>query len=535
MEPPTPADGATQSEKRGTAMNNAITRFFMERYDESDYLQKARARILMYFELSFIFFTILLQCSMLLAGWYDFLVTIPMTSALMAGLCVALLFLRRGRYLLSANIFISFAVAVVAAGLIRQPFQEINLSYTSYIYFVFPCITMCAVFSNVRFLTVISVILALVDVALFLIMRSLATPDMTKMIVIAFNNSLFSIGFLYLISFLILRVFRRSMSLTEEESRKNLRTNMFITKVLKESSDRVVAEMRRMSQQSDEFSENTHDQAASIEEIGATVEEISAGIDSVAMNAQEQSGSITELVTALDELSGAVDDIDRVTGDSLRTAGMITEKARSGEQSLRVMEDGIGRVRESSTEMSAIIGMIGDISDKINLLSLNAAIEAARAGDAGRGFAVVADEISKLADDTDASLKSIETIIKTNENEIGRGLSGVSAAVEITRDIIDGINAINERIGQLSRFKDRQVATNSLVNRNARMLRQRAEEISAASQAQKRAIEEIVQSMDVMSERSQTTTAYAVKMAYDSQNLVDMVNELNTTIERYEG
>lgn len=277
-------------------------------------------------------------------------------------------------------------------------------------------------------------------------------------------------------------------------------------------------------------------------ELAAIIEELSSSFEEMAASSESNMGSVTAQV----ERSLTVrDDIARISeksGTLARETWRLSEKAK---ESVAISEEGERKINKSVGTISSLIGymdtidqtagMINDIADQINLLALNAAIEAARAGDAGRGFAVVADEISKLADDTDASLKSIETIIKTNENEIGRGLSGVSAAVEITRDIIDGINAINERIGQLSRFKDRQVATNSLVNRNARMLRQRAEEISAASQAQKRAIEEIVQSMDVMSERSQTTTAYAVKMAYDSQNLVDMVNELNTTIERYEG
>ncbi len=516
-------------------MNSKIVRFFLERYEEEDYLQKTRAKILMYFEFTFIIFSILLQFSMLFAGWFDFIVTLPMTSLMITGLVIALTILRRGKYFLSANIFISFAVLVVSAGLIRQPFQEISLSYTSYIYFVFPCITMCAIFSTTRFLTIISLLLAAVDIVLFIIMQSLSTSDLTKMIIIAFNNSLFSIGFLYLISLLILKVFEKSMSLARAESEKNRRTNLFINEVLRENSNTVVAEMSAMSNQSDVFSENTHDQAASIEEISATVDEISAGIDSVAMNAQEQTGSLNELVKVLDELTDAIDDIDRVTMESQKTAGEITEKALSGEQYLRVMEDGIGKVRESSMEMSAIIGMIGDISDKINLLSLNAAIEAARAGDAGRGFAVVADEISKLADETDSSLKSIESLIKTNESEIERGLSGVSMAVRITRDIMEGINTINERIGELSRYKDRQVATNSLVNQNARSLLQRADEIGSATQTQKNAITEIVHNMGIMSERSQSTTAYAVKMAYDSQKLVEMVYELNYRIEKYEG
>ena len=81
------------------------------------------------------------------------------------------------------------------------------------------------------------------------------------------------------------------------------------------------------------------------------------------------------------------------------------------------MNVSITNITESSQQVTDIISIIDDISDKINLLSLNAAIEAARAGEAGRGFAVVADEISKLADQTAASINDIDSLIRKNNNE----------------------------------------------------------------------------------------------------------------------
>ena len=84
----------------------------------------------------------------------------------------------------------------------------------------------------------------------------------------------------------------------------------------------------------------------------------------------------------------------------------------------------------SSREMMGIVDIINDISEKINLLSLNAAIEAARAGDAGRGFAVVADEISKLADQTAISIKEIDRLIKVNNDEITAGGDNIDSAID---------------------------------------------------------------------------------------------------------
>ena len=125
--------------------------------------------------------------------------------------------------------------------------------------------------------------------------------------------------------------------------------------------------------------------------------------------------------------------------ETAEVSTQISLKAREGEQSMTGMNSAMTRIIQSSEEMTGIVKIINDISERINLLSLNAAIEAARAGDAGRGFAVVADEISKLADQTASSIKSIDTLIRTNESEIGKGNQNVGAAVEKINYIISDI------------------------------------------------------------------------------------------------
>ncbi|MBN2160315.1 MAG: hypothetical protein JW807_13045 [Spirochaetes bacterium] len=514
-------------------MKARIYAYFLSKYEELDYLTSARARLLLFFLLLFIFFTFALQFSMLFAGWYDFMVTIPVTTFLLVGLIASLILLRRGKYLFSANMFIMFATIAVIAGLIRQPFQEINLSYTSYIYFIFPCISMCAIFSNQRFLTVVCALMIVADAVLFLILRNLSPPQDQKMIVIAFNNTFFCIIFVYIISFLIMRVFQKSVDLANIESRKNQDANTFIKKILRDSSARVVAAMQEMSSRSDTFSESAHDQASSISMITATVETISKGIEEVLGNAEEQSVNLNSLIAILEELSSIIRDIDVAVSESLLSTGDIVQKAQEGEKHLRMMEERIGKVKGTSSEMANIIGIINDISDQINLLSLNAAIEAARAGESGRGFAVVADEISKLAERTASSIKSIESIITTNEEEIDQGLSGVAMTVASISTIISGVNAVNEKIKVLSDYKKKQSETNEIVNNNAVIVGKRSEEIAAAAERQKQAISEIVKNVATMNEVSQNNSAHAVKMAYDAQSLVDLVLELKKEIEQY--
>ena len=153
-----------------------------------------------------------------------------------------------------------------------------------------------------------------------------------------------------------------------------------------------------------------------MEEITAT-DEISAGIDNVAAGASDQVERITRLVETIDRLTGIIHDVERKTSEAARVTGSISDMARDGEAGMREMNESMEAIGESSREMTGIVAIINDISDRINLLSLNASIEAARAGDAGRGFAVVADEISKLADQTSRSVKEIDGHIRKTESE----------------------------------------------------------------------------------------------------------------------
>ena len=165
-----------------------------------------------------------------------------------------------------------------------------------------------------------------------------------------------------------------------------------------------------------DFSANIQNQSANSEEISASVEEMEASMINVAGESETQNNSIKFLDKQIKDMSVMLREIQKMTQNTFTLTEKLQSRAATGEQTLRTMDHTMVKLNNSSQDMVNILAIIDEISEQINLLSLNAAIEAARAGDAGKGFAVVADEISKLADQTAKSLKDIDSLIRMNSS-----------------------------------------------------------------------------------------------------------------------
>lgn len=504
----------------------------LEKYGESSFIIQQKAKTLLYFMLACIGLVFLFLLAQNLMTDRPLLSLVNgVLSIILLFLTASLVLLRMGLYHAAANT--AATGPVIALGLLvnfgTMAHNE-GIILTSYQFIVF--IIFSALFCTRRMVLVVT-LMSLVLAATAFVRTDLLSGAVKVVTIVDFS---FEVMIIAAISYLLLRMMDNTIGKLQEEARNEEQLGRIKTLLesVREIALKLAGSSENMTRTSQGFSENAQNQAAFAEEITATIEEISAGVENVAKSAEFQYSSISSFTGRAGELSRLIQEMEKKISETLSLAESIGKNAKGGEGTLREMSGSMGKISASSGEMTSIVQIIKDISDQINLLSLNAAIEAARAGDAGRGFAVVADEISKLADRTSTSVKEIETLIGANEREIQKGMTSVKGTVETISTIIKGVENINEMVNTLSDFMQKQSEANAVVMKEAEDVKTRAEEIRNAAEEQKNASSEIVKSVSNINELTQANAIGAQKITESSEEVRVMSDVLNTRVSTFD-
>ncbi len=194
------------------------------------------------------------------------------------------------------------------------------------------------------------------------------------------------------------------------------------------------------------INDSIQSQAATFEQVSAAMEELLASAEGISGMAVNQLGENKKMDGIIGEFKRVREETNRnldLTLDDMSTA---VSKTSTGHEKIGAVTSTMAEISEQSKRISETVSVIIDIADKINLLSLNASIEAARAGDYGRGFAVVADEIGKLAVQTTDSIKEISSVLSLSSQTTANGVQVIGDAAVIIRDMIDNIAASSDKI-----------------------------------------------------------------------------------------
>ena len=259
-------------------------------------------------------------------------------------------------------------------------------------------------------------------------------------------------------------------------------------------------------------------------------QELSAGAEQMSRGSEGQAERAALVATSSEEMSQTVVEVARSANGISRSATDTAKTAREGEaivgravtevREIAATVNGsaelIQSLGERSQQIGEIVGVINDIADQTNLLALNAAIEAARAGEQGRGFAVVADEVRKLAERTAHATAEISTMIKAIQDEVGKAVGAMNDA---TCKVDSGVRLSNEA-GQALHNIVKSVDDLQLM---VQQIASAADEMSATSDQISKDIESIAQLSRESSANSEQTAGASREMTRLSANLQDIV------------
>jgi methyl-accepting chemotaxis protein len=297
------------------------------------------------------------------------------------------------------------------------------------------------------------------------------------------------------------------------------------------ASTQLAASSEELASTSSSLADGAQSQAAAVEEATASLEEISASNESIADNSREQSDYSKNTFKAMEELGSIINSVNADAVSALQVANVTHSEASKGNVLMQNTIKGMNSIEENSMKIAEMVTLISDISDKVNLLSLNAAIEAARAGENGRGFAVVADEISKLADQTAESAKSITVLVSNGVKSAKQGITDINETSGAMEAIIIHINKTKELVQKIADSSERQALSSEEVQRATKQVMTMSDSISNSTREQTFTHTEISKTMDQINEQTQAQASGAEEIASSAEQISAQAENMKNLLD----
>lgn len=299
------------------------------------------------------------------------------------------------------------------------------------------------------------------------------------------------------------------------------------------SSDELGRISNAFDRMAERFQQTINQVAGSSSQLAAAAEETSAISVQTGTGVRQQQHEIEQVATAMHEMTTTVQDVARNASSAAESSRQAEQEAQQGRQLATRTIDAIQslaeeveraaqviqRLEQESDSISSVLTVIQGIAEQTNLLALNAAIEAARAGEQGRGFAVVADEVRALASRTQQSTSEIQNMITRLQDGTGEAVSVMQVSREKARQGVDAVGLAGDRLLAITD------AVTHISDINA--------QIASAAEEQSSVAEEINRNITNVSDIGRQTSTASEQSAVTSQELARLAADLQELISHF--
>ena len=274
-------------------------------------------------------------------------------------------------------------------------------------------------------------------------------------------------------------------------------------------------------------------QSESMQELNNTVEQLSLSVNEIAENATTLASVVASTRDDGEQVDGKMKATVEVSRHGKADMQNVDAAMQSINESMIKLQQAIGKVGKASEEITNITGVISDIADETNLLSLNASIEAARAGDAGRGFAVVATEIGKLAQTSSSSVHNIESLIseinvlvKDAVCQADDSVNNIQNSSELVNGALQTFDVIFNNIAEVNHLVQQMIEKVTEVDNVAIS-------VAAISEQQAASSEEILATSTTMVEQAHNITGNSETVAEGAKEVTESAVELANQVNMF--
>jgi methyl-accepting chemotaxis protein len=320
---------------------------------------------------------------------------------------------------------------------------------------------------------------------------------------------------------------------------------------LAEALDKMVLALREIATTIERDSQTVKQEASQVaavsEEVSATIEELTAQVDSVNSNVNNASAAIEEMTSGIEEVAASAQNVAHASQKLSEEAQKVSQLANEGQKAILSIADVIVQTREkadvtfqiveklseSAKNIGEIVDTINSIAEQTNLLALNAAIEAARAGEAGRGFAVVADEIRKLAEESKQATQNIANILRGIVDNSMKASDATKETVEIVNKAYNESSLVKSQFEQILQSIVRMSQMTEKLAASAQEQSAAAEEMSSAMDSASKSMVSVVEQMNEVTMAIKQQADAISNVAKTAENLDDVAEKLVETVRRF--